>query len=94
MEFEWDDAKNAANVRKHGIDFDMARQIFDGFTLDKIDERFEYGEERIISIGQIAGIIALVVVHTDRDGRCRIISARQAKKQERIRYEKALREAT
>lgn len=93
MEFEWDEDKNRANIEKHGISFEQAKSIFDGFTLNFIDESEDYGELREISIGLYAGISVLVVVHTDRDNVCRIISARQANKQERKRYDKEIQKA-
>lgn len=93
MNFEWDDAKDRLNIEKHGIRFEDAQKIFGGFTLDFIDDSQHYGEEREISIGMIDGIAILTVVHTDREGTCRIISARQANRKERERYEQAIRKA-
>jgi len=92
MEFEWDVDKNRQNISKHGVSFEDAIKIFEGFTFDVSDDRFNYDEERTISIGIAGNIAVLVVVHTDRDGNCRIISARQATTRERKRYEKALRQ--
>lgn len=86
MKFEWDEAKNAANLAKHGISFEEAKLIFEGPMLSRIDARFEYGEERRISIGMIEATVAVVVVHTDRSGTTRIISARLANREERKRY--------
>jgi uncharacterized DUF497 family protein len=93
MEFEWDEEKNRQNIINHGVSFEDARRIFDGFTVDWVDDRFRYDEVREISIGLLNGVTILVVVHTDRDGVCRIISARPAVKFERSMYEKAIREA-
>jgi uncharacterized DUF497 family protein len=87
MKFDWDEDKNKQNIVKHGVDFKSATQIFKGVTLDFIDHRHNYGEEREISIGLLGAIAVIVVVHTDRDGVCRIISARKANKRERQRYE-------
>jgi uncharacterized protein len=93
MEFEWDENKNKGNITKHGIDFQQAKQIFeDPNLLTYEDTRFSYGEAREISIGQLllttqSKIIIAVVVHTDRGGKIRLISARKASKQERIEYE-------
>ncbi len=50
--FEWDAAKNAANVAKHGINFEDAARIFEGPVLEQIDIRRDYGEERIIAFGE------------------------------------------
>ncbi len=93
MRFEWDEDKNLVNSIKHGVCFEDACQIFDGFTLDRIDDRFDYGEIRVISIGSIEDIIILTVVHTNRDGAKRLISARLAKKREREAYAEALHKA-
>lgn len=93
MDFEWDEAKNAANVRKHGIDFADAVKIFDAWTLTIVDDRFDYGEVRSISTGPMASSLVTTVVHTDRKNRIRLISARPASAKERIRYETALRSA-
>lgn|GEM_PF-749550 len=84
---------NRQNVVKHGLRFEDAVRIFDGFTVDLLDDRFDYGKPREISIGLIGGLAVVVVVHTDRDGKIRIISARPAVKAERRIYEKAIREA-
>ncbi len=94
MEFEWDDDKDRTNIAKHGIGFSRAAQIFDGPTLDWVDDRQDYGEERTISLGMIEGVLVLVVVHTDRGGVTRIISARVAKRAERRLYEEAIPEGT
>jgi uncharacterized DUF497 family protein len=47
MRFTWDLAKNATNVRRHGIAFGDAARIFDGPTVERIDDRYEYGEVRV-----------------------------------------------
>ena len=86
MTFEWDEQKNAANLAKHGIGFDEARLIFDGVVLSWTDDRADYGEMRQISIGLIRKLVAVTVVHTDRNGKTRIISARLANRNERRLY--------
>ncbi len=91
MRFEWDERKNRANIEKHGISFEQACTIFDGFTVGAVDDRSDYGELREISLGLMQGVAVIVVVHTDRDGTTRIISARQANKYERKRYEEEIR---
>ncbi len=92
MEFEWDEDKNRSNIAKHGISFETAVRIFNRPTVDQIDDRFEYGEQRTISIGVVDMIAALVVVHTDRNGTLRIISARKANRRERQHYEAKISE--
>ena len=94
MEFEWDENKSRINVAKHGIGFGTAARIFEGPTVDWIDDREAYGEERTVSIGMIDGVVVLVVVHVDRSGRTRSISARRATRSERSLYETALRKGT
>ena len=94
MQFEWDDEKDAANRRKHGVGFARACRIFEGFVLSRLDERFAYGEERFITIGQIVeeDPVVLVLVNTYRGGTTRIISARRASRAERRSYEAAVQE--
>lgn len=94
MNFEWDGDKNVANIEKHGIGFQRAIRIFEGPVLTAEDDRLNYGEVRERSIGMIDGVVVLLVVHTRRDERIRIISARRANRVERRRYEEALRQRT
>jgi uncharacterized DUF497 family protein len=89
--FEWDQTKNASNIAKHGVSFALARRIFEGPVLTARDSREDYGEVREISIGMVDGLAVLTVVHTERRGRTRIISARPASGRERRRYEEAIR---
>lgn len=92
-DFEWDDHKNKRNIENHGIRFEDAIKIFDRPVLTNIDSRTDYGETREISLGLLHGIVVVMVVHTERNGRTRIISARKATKKERRRYEEATRQA-
>ena len=94
MDFDWDTAKSEANLEKHGISFDEARHIFDGPILTWVDDRQDYGEKRYISIGALSPTAVLVVVHTERSGKTRLISARKANRQERKRYDGYLKEAS
>lgn len=84
--YEWDERKNSENKKKHGISFEVASEIFQGPILTKIDDREDYGEERSISLGQTAQTVILVVAHTDRHGRTRIISTRKATRSEKEVY--------
>jgi uncharacterized protein len=66
MEFEWDPAKNAANVAKHGIDFeDVVPTFFEGLILERIDVRKNYGEVRIQAFGVLDDDV-LTIVYTMR----------------------------
>jgi len=93
MEFEWDADKREANLEKHGVDFRIAIRIFDGPTVDRADDRRDYGEERVISIGEFEGRV-LVVVSTDRLGAKRIISAWKGGEREREAYRALLSRRT
>lgn len=83
MEFEWDVDKGAENQAKHGISFEEATHIFDGPILTKEDDRKDYGEVRDISMGMLSPDAVLVVVHTERGEKTRLISARKASRRER-----------
>ena len=87
MDFEWDEKKDRANRAKHGISFEEAALIFNGPTVSRVDDRKNYGEARTITIGAIADTVVVAVVHTDRNGRQRLISARLASRQERKEYD-------
>lgn len=90
MKFEWDEDKNQINIRKHGIDFKDAADIFNHPTLTKVDNREDYSEERWICIGLIKTMIG-VVVYTERVGDViRVISARKATKREVKNYEQRI----
>lgn len=92
--FEWDEAKSRSNLAKHGVSFERARQIFNGPVLTFADDRHDYGEWREIAIGMADDLAILTVVHVDRNGVIRIISARPATRSERGRYEEAIRKGT
>ncbi|MFZ1991222.1 MAG: BrnT family toxin, partial [Alphaproteobacteria bacterium] len=71
-EFEWDDAKAAANAAKHGVPFELAKAIFgDPFAIELMDDRHDYGEERWTILG-MAGNRLLFVAYTMRGERIRI----------------------
>ncbi len=82
MEFEWDGVKSDQNLRQRGFGFDSAAWVFDGPTLEAVDDRRAYGEIRIRAIGRVDENV-LVVVYTDRNEVRRIISARKANRKER-----------
>jgi len=92
MEFEWNENKNGENIRKHGFDFADAWQVFENPLLVKLDDRTDYGEDRWTGIGMMSNGIVIVFVFTERDQETiRIISMRKATKNERTRYEKAIK---
>jgi uncharacterized protein len=84
--FEWDSAKAVANWRDHGVAFEQAIEAFrDPFAVETIDDREDYGEERINLLGMSNGVI-LHVTYTERGERIRIISARRAERHEQDHY--------
>ena len=88
MRFEWDDKKEEANIRKHGIDFSTAALVFnDENRLDLYDEIHSESEDRYITIDMVGGIAYVVfVVYTEREDIIRLISARKATRLERSLY--------
>lgn len=92
MPFEWDEQKNRANVRKHGLDFADAWEIFEGPMLTVLDDRQEYGEERWIGLGLLRARVVVMIYAERGDETIRIISLRKALTHERSRYEQALRD--
>ena len=91
VEFEWDAAKNQANIRKHRVSFETAQRIFEGPVLTWFDDRKDYDEDRYISIGKVESAAVIVVAHTGRDDRIRLISARPASRKERQAYHERIR---
>ena len=95
LRFEWDEAKNRANQRKHGVSFEEAVHVFHDPLQVSVQDRIEGGEQRWQTFGLVSGVVLLMVAHTvyeDEDnGRSieviRIISARRADRTERQRYE-------
>jgi len=93
MEFEWDENKNGENIRKHGIDFADAWQVFENPLLVKLDDREDYGEDRWMGVGMMSnGIVIVLISQKETRKRIRIISMRKATKNERRRYEKAIKD--
>lgn len=94
--YEWDESKEEINLIKHGISFSEAIEIFQYPYLTKIDDRKDYGEKRIISIGTLDDeiIVILVIVHTKRETKTRIISARKANSKERKLYHEYIEKKT
>lgn len=88
MEFEWDPDKAAENVKKHGVEFSEAMTVFgDPLEVTISDPDHSGSELRFLSLGLSASGHLLVVAYTEREGRTRIINAREATSQERKQYE-------
>lgn len=85
---EFDPEKEARNREVHGISLKAAETLLTGRTLDRIDDRRNYGETRVIAIGEIGGV-EYVCVYTRRGDALRPISLRRANRKERDAYRKA-----
>lgn len=86
MEISFDAAKRRSNLAKHGLDLADASELLDGLCVEQIDDRFDYGEERWISIGLLRGEVAICVWAERGTDEARIISLRKATADEQERY--------
>lgn len=89
MEFELDEKKRQEVILRRGVDILYAALIFEGDVLTRIDDREDYGEERLISLGLVDGE-CFVVVHTQRAGVTRLITAWKGGRRERSYLEASL----
>ena len=88
LTFEWDEIKARENLKKHKVPFDEGKTIFnDPFLLTYPDIDASEPEERYANIGVSAKNRILVLIHTERQGKIRIISCRKATARERRDYE-------
>jgi len=88
LNFEWDEEKAKANLKKHGVRFDEATTVFsDPFSITILDPDHSVDEQRYIEIASSDKRRVLVVVYTERGANIRIISCRRATSSERRRYE-------
>lgn len=88
MDFEWDAGKAESNVTRHAVTFDEALTVFgDPLAVTIHDPDHSLGESRFVTIGLSSAQRLLVVVHTERAERIRLISAREASRVERRQYE-------
>ena len=89
-QFEWDANKAAKNLDKHRVDFAEAATVFDDpMFITVVDDQHSADEERYITLGLSAQGQLLLVAHTDRASRIRIISARRATRKEESFYAEA-----
>lgn len=89
-EFVWDTAKNEANIKAHGIDFETASLVFDDpFLYEEYDIAHSDSEHRQRFVGTINGLFIATVIATDQSGLVRIISARKADRKEVRVYERS-----
>jgi len=88
VEFEWDPEKDELNQRKHGVSFAEGSTVFlDPLHATVLDDRYTVEESRFRTVGQTVAGRLVIVAHTDRVDRIRIISARVVTKNERRQYE-------
>lgn len=80
--FEWDENKNRSNREKHGIGFDRAREVFEDKDAIAYPGKTKDGERRFMIVGKVLGRFIIAVVYTVKTAVYRIISARQAGKNE------------
>jgi uncharacterized protein len=93
IEFEWDPQKERSNIAKHRIAFTEATAIFfDPLAITVFDPEHSQDEERYITVGASASGCILMVAHTDRMDRIRIITARELTRAEKKAYEKEIEE--
>ncbi len=94
MQFEWDEAKNKQNIKKHGFDLADAAELFTGSTplLSNLDACQDHGEDRWKGIGMLQRVVVVVVVFTERDDdTIRVISLRKANLREKKIYEEEIK---
>lgn len=86
MLFTWDEKKRQSNLKKHGVDFTCAASVFAGPTFTWEDRRFDYGEQRWITMGLWGSQVVVLVVHTETEEEIHVISIRKADKDEQALF--------
>ena len=81
----WDEGKRRANLKKHGLDFVDAEEVFNGVTYTYEDDRLAYKEQRFVTLGLLRAIV-VSIVHTEDGDHIHVISMRKATKREREIY--------
>ena len=81
IQFRWDEVKRRRNISNHGLDFIDAPAVFEGQTVTYEDDRFDYGEERLVTLGTLNGM-PVSIIHTETASEIYIISFRRATKRE------------
>jgi uncharacterized DUF497 family protein len=89
MRFTWNEPKRELNLQQHGLDFVDAPKVFEGATFTYEDDRFDYAEQRFVTLGVLEGV-AVSVVHTETPRQIRVISFRKATKHEQAIFFKNL----
>jgi uncharacterized protein len=81
IKFTWHETKRNANLSKHGIDFVDVHEVFEGLTYTFEDDRFEYNEQRFVTLG-VLNNTPVSIIHTENCHEIHIISTRKATKRE------------
>lgn len=89
MIITWDERKRQSNLKKHGLDFADAKEMFEGVTYTYEDDRFTYREQRLVTLGLLRSIV-VSIVHTEEADHIHVISMRKATKHERETYFQSL----
>ena len=92
MDYEWDEDKNRQNIRKQGLDFADAWEVFEGPVRVNFDTRANYGEDRWSGVGLLGNRIVVVSFTIRGEETRRIISLRKASRHERKRFEEEIRD--
>ncbi len=85
MQFTWHEPKRQDNLQKHGVDFADAESVFSGPTFTFEDDRKNYGEQRWVTLGLLVDKV-MVIVHTETEDEIRVISMREANKNEQLLF--------
>lgn len=83
MQFTWDERKRKVNLKEHGFDFVDAPRVFDGPTFTFEDDRFDYPEQRFVTLGFLGGVVASIV-HAETATAIHVISFRKATRNEEV----------
>jgi uncharacterized protein len=89
MRFTWSETKRKLNIERHGFDLVDAPQVFDGPTFTYEDDRFDYSQQRFVTLGLLNGLV-VSIVHTESPRLIRVISLRKATKHEQAIFFKNL----
>jgi len=90
VNFEWDEGKNRENIRKHGLDFEDAWEIFAGPLFPELDLRRDYRQDRWTAIGLLGDRVVVVTFTSGSNDTIRIISLRKALRHERKKLEEEI----
>ena len=85
MKFTWDEQKRKKTLNERGLDFADARKVFSGPAFTFEDERFDYGEKRLVTLGLLDGEV-VSIVHTETEKEIRVISMRKGTTNEQKVY--------